>query len=199
MRQMHLLLLTHYVFHFCFEPRECITPQLRLGLGGSSTDAEQLLTRADKARDAGQATEAERLLRRALAGSPGDPEILFELGSLLTEEIAPAEGIALLQKAATLKPELADAWFNIGCALERQGRPEEASRAYLRAVAADPAYPDPLYNFGMMALDRHAYRNAVHWLERYLTLDSRSEWATQARRGAKLARLLLNTAATNSG
>jgi tetratricopeptide (TPR) repeat protein len=168
--------------------------QLRLGLDGSSTDVEQLLTAADHARDAGQTSDAEGLLRRALAGSPNDPEILFELGSLLCEETASAEGIALLQKAAILKPNLADAWFNIGCALERQHRPEEASRAYLRAVAADPTYPDPLYNLGMLDLDRAAYEEAVHWLERYLNLDNRGEWAAKARKGVMLARLSMSVA-----
>jgi tetratricopeptide (TPR) repeat protein len=168
--------------------------QIRLDLDGAATDVERLLTAADQARDAGRPCEAEQLFRRALAGSPNDPEVLFELGSLLCEEAAPAEGIALLQKAAILKPDLADAWFNIGCALERQHRPEEASLAYLRAVAADPTYPDPLYNLGMLDLDRAAYEEAVHWLERYLNLDNRGEWAAKARKGVMLARLSMSVA-----
>jgi tetratricopeptide (TPR) repeat protein len=166
--------------------------QLRLHLDGASADVEALLSAAN---DTCNADEAEGLLRRDLAAAPSDPEILFELGSVLCERSSFAEGVALLQKAAILRPDLADAWYNIGCAMERQGRPAEARRAYQRAIAADPAYPDPVYNLGMLALDDEAYDDAIIWLERYLSLDPRSGWAAKARKGLMLARLSLSAAA----
>jgi tetratricopeptide (TPR) repeat protein len=165
--------------------------QLRLGFEAPGCDVSAHLAQAEAARDAGAGAEAERILRRLLAGSPKDLDALFELGSLLCADGRFAEGLALLHKATRLRPGFADAWYNIGHAYERQGRRPEARAAYERALASDPAYADPLYNLGMMALDEQAFAEAVERFEAYLQLDAGSEWAGKARKALALARLSL--------
>lgn len=169
--------------------------QLRLELQLAGPDVEGLISAAEEAREEGRDDLAERQLRQALAVSPRDADVLFDLGSLLCEQKSFAEGVALLQKAARLQPGFADAWYNIGHAFESQKRPDEARRAYERAASADPYYADPLYNLGMLALEAGRYSEAVQRLERYTALDPRSAWADNARKAAALARLSMVQAA----
>lgn len=163
--------------------------QLRLDLATAQAEAGAILADAEDARDAGQPEAAERLFRRALAMSPRDPDVLFDLGSLLCERGELTEGLALLHKAAKLQPGFADACYNIGHAYEQLGRIEEACRAYEQAAKADPSYPDPLYNLGMIALDRGRFPEAVERFEEYLRLDATSDWAARARKALALARM----------
>ncbi len=165
--------------------------QLRLDLSAGQAETSAILADAEDARDAGQPAMAERLFRKALAMAPRDPEVLFDLGSLLCEGGDFSEGLALLQKAAKLQPSFADAWYNIGHAYEQQGRMDEACQAYRKAAAADPNYPDPLYNLGMIALDSGRYPEAVAHFEHYLSLDATSDWAARARKALALARISL--------
>jgi tetratricopeptide (TPR) repeat protein len=168
--------------------------QLRLELQLPRFDVETMLANAEEAREAGQLEVAERELRQALAVAPKDIDLLFELGSLLCERDQLTEGISLLRTATRHNPAFADAWYNIGHALEACGRIEEAIAAYRRA-AADPSYADPLFNLGMLCLEDGKYPEAVGWLERYLSLDARSEWAEKARKAVALARLSMVQAA----
>jgi tetratricopeptide (TPR) repeat protein len=169
--------------------------QLRLELYLPGPDVEALLGSADEAREAGENEVAERQLRQALVVSPRDTDVLFELGSLLSEGAQFAEGVALLQKATRLRPDFADAWYNIGHAFERQGRSDEALRAYSQAVDADPFYADPLYNLGMLCLEDGKYAEAIGRLEAYLAIDARSGWAETARKAVTLARMSMTHAA----
>ncbi len=165
--------------------------QLRLDLAASQAEAGALLADAADAREAGRGEDAERLFRRALVMSPRDPDVLFELGTLLCERGEFTEGLALLQKAAKAQPGFADAWYNIGHAYEQLGRIGEACGAYEKAAKADPNYPDPLYNLGMIALDGGRFPDAVDFFERYLRLEATGEWASRARKALALARMSL--------
>jgi tetratricopeptide (TPR) repeat protein len=165
-----------------------LSGQMRLDLEHMPADVEPLLSAAAELRDI-DPDEAEGHLRRALAAAPQDPEIMFELGSLLCDQKAFAEGIALLSKAAALRPGFADAWYNIGCAYGSLGRSKDARKAYERAIAADPTYADPLYNLGMLAVDAENWPQATRWLDQYLALDPVGDWAVKARKGLLLARL----------
>jgi tetratricopeptide (TPR) repeat protein len=163
--------------------------QLRLELQLPRADIEALLSTADEAKQAGHSDYAERQLRQALAASPKDADALFELGSLLCEEEKFTEGMALLRKATRFHPDFADAWYNLGHALERQKQTREARGAYLRAAEVDPNYADPLFNLGMLYLEDGDYAGAIAQFDRYLALDSHSEWAKKARKAIALARL----------
>jgi hypothetical protein len=169
--------------------------QLRLELQLAGPDIEALIAGADEAREEGRADIAERQLRQALAASPKDADVLFDLGSLLCEQEKFAEGVALLQKAVRFQPNFADAWYNIGHAFEQQKRTEEARRAYHRAADADFQYADPLYNLGMLALEAGRYPESIELLERYIALDPKSGWADTARKAVALSRLSMVQAA----
>lgn len=163
--------------------------QLRLDLASGQAEAGSILADAEDARDAGDLDTAERLFRRALAMTPRDPDVLFDLGGLLCQRGECTEGLALLHKAARLQPGFADAWYNIGHAYEQLGRVDDACAAYEKAARADPNYPDPLYNLGMIALDRGRYPDAVAHFESYLRLDPTGDWAARARKALALARM----------
>ena len=169
--------------------------QFRLAVTSAGPDAAELLGQAEAARADGDHAAAELYLRRALAGSPKDLDVLFELGSLLCETDRFAEGLAFLQKATALRPSFADAWYNIAHALERRDRRGAAREAYERAIKADPTYPDPLFNLGMIDLDDGRFASAIERFEAYLHLDPGSEWAAKARKALALARLSLVKAA----
>jgi Tfp pilus assembly protein PilF len=169
--------------------------QLRLELQVAHPSIDALLAGADEARADGRDDLAEGYLRQALAVSPRDADVLFELGSLLCEQEKFPEGLAVLHKAANCQPGFADAWYNIGHALERQDRPREARDAYLRAAEADPRYADPLFNLGMLSLEDGDFPAAIDRFESYLKLDRTSGWADKARKAIALARLSIVQAA----
>jgi Flp pilus assembly protein TadD len=169
--------------------------QLRLELQLPLPDVDALLASAEEARDAGHDGLAERGLRQALAASPRDSDVLFELGSLLCEREEFSEGTALLRKATRFHPTFADAWYNLGHALERQRLLPDAREAYAKAITADGNYADPQFNLGMLCLDDRNYAEAIERLQIYLSLDPKSGWAEKARKAIALARLSLMHAA----
>jgi lipopolysaccharide biosynthesis protein/GT2 family glycosyltransferase len=104
-----------------------------------------IISRADRARDAGQWEVAAQLYRKALDRNPRNAAIWVQYGHALKEsgelrdpdKLAQAE--AAYRTALSLDPGVADTYVQLGHGLKLQGKTEEAQGAYLRAFALDPS------------------------------------------------------------
>src|SRR5437899_827075 len=100
---------------------------------GFKRPQESVITRADRARDAGQWDMAASLYREALDRNPGNPPIWIQYGHAL-KELGRAEAAeAAYRQALSHDPGSADAHLQLGHVLKLQSRAEQAEKAYLRA------------------------------------------------------------------
>jgi Flp pilus assembly protein TadD len=95
--------------------------------------------------------EAEASFRRALAIDAADPDVLFQLGSLLRRQPGgTAEAIGLLERAAELSPRLSnhEVWRELGAAVLDEGRTDESLRYLAHYTAAREYDPEGLVHYG---------------------------------------------------
>jgi tetratricopeptide (TPR) repeat protein len=71
-----------------------------------------------------------RLYRQALARSPSDPVIHYNLALALEDTAGPAEAAARYETALHLDPDFADAHFNLAGLCEQLGRTADAIRHF---------------------------------------------------------------------
>ena len=110
----------------------------------------ELVTYADRSRDAREWKEAARLYREALERDPDNPPVWVQYGHALKEsgelnhpdKLAQAE--IAYRRAQSLDPRAADTYLQLGHVLKLQGKTNEAEASYLRAFALDPSIPYPL-------------------------------------------------------
>src|SRR5437660_955362 len=107
-----------------------------------------IITRADRARAAGEWQLAAGLYHIALERTPNNPPIWIQYGHALKESGSPAEAETAYRSAISYAPSVADTHLQLGHALKLQGKTEEAQAAYLRAFALDPALPHPGVELG---------------------------------------------------
>ena len=105
--------------------------------------AGEALSRANRARDAGEWEMAARQYREALRALPDAWAIWVQYGHALKELGNVAEAERAYRRAIGLSAEIADSHLQLGHALKLQGRIEEAGMAYLRAAALDPLLSHP--------------------------------------------------------
>jgi ADP-heptose:LPS heptosyltransferase/GT2 family glycosyltransferase len=104
-----------------------------------------LVTPADRARDAGQWELAIQLYQKALGQNPRNQAIWVQYGHALKEagglrdpeKLAQAE--AAYRAALSLDPGAADTYLQLGHVLKLQSKTAEAQGAYLGALALDPS------------------------------------------------------------
>ena len=108
-------------------------PMPRLRLSSQPT----IITRADRARAAGEWQLAAGLYRVALDRTPHNPPIWIQYGHALKECGNPAEAEAAYRIAIAYKPADADAHLQLGHALKLQGKRGEAEAAYRQAWMLD--------------------------------------------------------------
>ncbi len=96
-----------------------------------------IITRADRAREAGEWQLAAKLYRIALERTPNNPPIWIQYGHALKESGSPAEAENAYRTAIAYEPADADAHLQLGHALKLQGKRGEAEAAYRRAWALD--------------------------------------------------------------
>jgi hypothetical protein len=96
-----------------------------------------IITRADRAREAGQWQIAADLYHIALARNPRNPPIWVQYGHALKEcgDLAQAEDA--YRNAIAYGPDDADPHLQLGHVLKLQGKTEGAEAAYQRALALD--------------------------------------------------------------
>ena len=102
-----------------------------------------IVSRADRARDAGDWELAARYYRAALGAMPDASAIWVQYGHALKETGHVGEAEEAYRRSLSLSPGAADTHLQLGHALKLQGRMDEAAASYLRAAALDPALPHP--------------------------------------------------------
>jgi tetratricopeptide (TPR) repeat protein len=104
----------------------------------------------------GQATEAERCWRCALALAPDYADAHHNLGMLLHEQQRITEAVAAYRQALAGPPWQAQALNNLGAALTKLGKLEEALESFEGAVARQPGHAKAHHNRGraLVALGR---------------------------------------------
>lgn len=87
---------------------------------------------------AGRVSEGIELLQFLHANSPDDPNVLYFLGSSLSDlgDLAHAE--SYLRRALEIRPNFPDALVNLGVALSRLNKTDEAVEILKKAVEFDP-------------------------------------------------------------
>ena len=101
-------------------------------------DAQALGWKGEAMAKLGAFTEAEPVLREALALDPRQPYSWSNLGQCLNERKAWAESLAACDKALALEPVLMEAHYNRGRALFELKRYKEAREDFRIALASKP-------------------------------------------------------------
>jgi hypothetical protein len=135
---------------------------IRWPFGFIGRPKETVITRADRARHAGQWEVALGLYRIALDRNPRNPPIWVQYGHALKELGKTEASEAAYRRAISYAPAAADPYLQLGHVLKLQGRSEEAQSAYLRALVIDPSSTDPsreLAAFGWSEMQLSQLRN----------------------------------------
>src|SRR5437660_1005088 len=103
-----------------------------------------VISRADRAREAGQWQLAAGLYRIALDRKPRNPPIWIQYGHALKESGNPAEAETAYRRAIAYDPVTADSHLQLGHALKIQGKRDQAEACYLRAFARARSLPHAL-------------------------------------------------------
>jgi serine/threonine protein kinase len=111
----------------------------------------ELLSQADRLREAGQYQKAADLYNQALARK-SDAKAYWGLCYSLNSLQQPGEAIAACNKALDLNPNYAEALWSKGNALDQQQRSSDALPLYERATAVKPDFAEAWNNQGVALL-----------------------------------------------
>jgi predicted O-linked N-acetylglucosamine transferase (SPINDLY family) len=131
------------------------------------------LTEAMGHLEANRPQRAEAILRRLLAQTPEDAEVMRLLGVALCMTDKIDEGIALLRKAVELKPQEAVLHVNLGWALQRSGWHDEAIAEHREGVRLRPDSADAQYNLGFALASQRRLDEAIAPLREAIRLQPR--------------------------
>lgn len=162
--------------------------QLLLGFEGPGADADRLFAEAEAAEAAEDFSAAAALYARCLAADPDDSDAAFNRANCLSAAGREREAEEALFRAVSIDPDFVEAWFNLAGLMRARGRVARAREYLGRAIAIDPGYADAVYNLASLEFDAGDLAAAGRWWERYLELDSTSEWARRAARGIAFVR-----------
>jgi tetratricopeptide (TPR) repeat protein len=110
--------------------------------------------------------EALPQLVEAVGSNPGDPDLRYNLGTLLGMMGRADEAIAQFAEAVRLQPGNPEAHFNLGTALAARNRLEEARDEFAAAVRLRPDYVNAHINLGrILAALGHADEAAREFSE----------------------------------
>ena len=131
---------------------------------------------------AGQFSAAEDIYDSLLQADDRVPEVVFNFGNLRYAEERFAEAADMYDRALELDPEYIEALSNLGAALAELGELGEAIAAYERLLEINPNFADAHFNLADLLEQTGRTSDARrHWAI-YLRHDTRSEWASHARR-----------------
>ncbi|HWN71668.1 MAG TPA: MerR family transcriptional regulator [Haliangium sp.] len=156
-------------------PEDGLTP------AGEPQTAYQCFLQACDAEDRGALGLAEQLYRHAILAQPSLAAACTNLGNLLYRRGALADARAAYEHALEYEPGQAEARYNLGNLLEDLGETELSIAELRRVCWTHPDFADAHYNLGLMLARVGGINQARKHLERYLELESESEWATRAR------------------
>jgi tetratricopeptide (TPR) repeat protein len=152
------------------------TTSNRNGTGLSAEDREEL-TRAYDAIRTGDLAAAEVILSGLSSRSPGAPEILIPMGSLLIQSGDAERAVALLSTVVAADPQRFDALVNLGAAHRAAGDLGAAEAVTRRAIDAAPERPGPRNNLGLILQDLGRLDEAEAAFRGALERDPRSAMA----------------------
>ncbi|HEY3393361.1 MAG TPA: methyltransferase domain-containing protein [Lacipirellulaceae bacterium] len=119
---------------------------------------------------AGQAAEAAKFLRRAVAAEPNDNRLHDELGMALSELGRYEEAIGAFLAAYQLNPDSDEACSKIGSSFAARGMFEPAVQWFCRARQLNPAGSDYLYPYGRALVSTNSLELAAEvfkdWLKK---------------------------------
>src|SRR5271166_1073981 len=159
--------------------RRMVNPPRR----GLRREKSDVITLADRARDAGQWELAAGLYRKALDRYPRNAGVWVQYGHALKEsgELRDPDKLAQAElayrTALSLDPGVADTHLQVGHVLKLQGKTSEAEAAYLRAFALDPSMPYPqeeLTGLGWSEVNLAELRGMLQWEIKKKTFDGSS-------------------------
>ena len=156
---------------------------------GSARERSSLFAQAQSAEQSGDIVEAERLYRLLIKSDPADASAPFNLGNMLRAHARNIEAEAAFRSATRTDPTFAEAWYNLGDLLDDQGRTDAAVECLRKALRAAPDYADAMFNLALLLQRKNQYPEAADYWRRYLASDSRSDWATRARRSLKFCEM----------
>jgi len=145
------------------------------------TTAYRHFVEACAAEDRGDSQTAEHLFRQAIDLEPNMSAALTNLGNLVYRQGELDEAKGLYERALDHDPMQAEARYNLANVFEDLGETELAIAELRRVCAACPDFPDAHYNLGLLLSQVGGTAQAVQHLERYLELDTKSDWASHAR------------------
>lgn len=126
--------------------RFLVPPMLALLLGVGAARADDAADIARLARS-GQGEEALRRIDALLAKQPGDAQIRFMKGVMLSET-RPAEAIAIFSKLTLDYPKLPEPYNNLAVLYAAAGQYDKARAALDKALRTHPAYATAFDNLG---------------------------------------------------
>ena len=161
----------------------------------TESGAQSVLQRVDDLRTVGRFTDAEQLLRQALAAEPHDAHLLWRLGAVLLRLERYDEGIEVARAAVAADPANSNGHRIHAMLLAGHGMATEAVTAAEAALdlAPDHAHTVVVYSYVLQCAHRHAEssttaRRAVgmapHDPEAHLRLGD-AAWATGDRATAR--------------
>jgi tetratricopeptide (TPR) repeat protein len=133
------------------------------------------------AEDRGDSESAEHLFRQVLDLEPSMAAAHTNLGNLLYRQNELAEARRHYERALECEPSQPEARYNLANLLEDLGEIELAIAELRRVCAMSPDFADAHYNLGIMLAQVGGAQQARLHLERYLELDTGSDWAEHAR------------------
>lgn len=145
------------------------------------TTAYRHFVEACAAEDRGDSELAEHLFRQAIDLEPNMAAALTNLGNLVYRQGEVEEARKLYERALEHDPNQPEARYNLANALEDLGEIEGAIMELRKVCAAAPEFADAHYNLGLLLAQLGGTAQAKQHLERYLELDTGSDWATHAR------------------
>jgi len=146
------------------------------------------LTTADVLFGQKRYAEAEVAYRRALADSPNDPRLYFQLGISLYELGRFDEAEAAQRTALALEPTAAEAHYELGNALYGLKRYEEAQAACERALQLDPKFAEARTGLARALYQFERFEEAAAHCRRALALKP-TYWMAHAMLGNSLVHL----------
>jgi tetratricopeptide (TPR) repeat protein len=147
----------------------------------SGTTAYRYFVEACAAEDRGDSDTAEHLFRQALDMEPNMAAALTNLGNLLYRQGDADDARRLYERAIECDPAQPEARYNLANLLEDLGETESAIAELRKVCSSAPDFADAHYNLGLMLAQVGGAAQARRHLERYLELDTGSDWAGHAR------------------
>jgi tetratricopeptide (TPR) repeat protein len=147
----------------------------------SGTTAYRYFVEACATEDRGDSATAEHLFRQAIDLEPNMAAALTNLGNILYRQGETMEARSCYERALEHDPSQPEARYNLANLLEDVGETDLAIAELRKVCASTPEFADAHYNLGIMLAAVGGTSQARHHLERYLELDTASDWAGHAR------------------